>query len=226
METDSAYPQVLMPEGKVSIDGFLCCFDVSKVPQRNIEKQVEFVASLLNNAIKTKKPVVLATTKGDGSCQEYVKEAEKLRDRKEFKGNIPLVETSAHENINVEAAFLLLAHLMDKTRARNKILPFLDARKQRNEVLTVAKDAYLGLLKGNVRDPKASWTTWKKKLEQESDFGHYVEIFGTDQARKEFRAHTKRLRDEQIRSKEQRYLEKLPVLLKMFLPSLESIPER
>ena len=69
METDSAYPQVLMPEGKLTIDGFLCCFDVSKVPQRSIEKQVENVAALLNNAIKTKKPVILATTKNDGSCQ-------------------------------------------------------------------------------------------------------------------------------------------------------------
>ncbi|XP_005097825.1 rho GTPase-activating protein 35 isoform X2 [Aplysia californica] len=226
METDSAYPQVLMPEGKLTIDGFLCCFDVSKVPQRSIEKQVEFVASLLNNALKTKKPVILATTKGDSSCQEYVREAEKLTNRKEFKGNVPLVETSAHENINIEAAFLLLAHLMDKTKARTKLLPFLDARKQRHEFLAVAKDAYLSLLRSTVRDPKAVWNTWKKKLEVESDFGHYVEMFGTEQARKEFRAHTKRLRDEQIRSKEQRYLEKLPVLLKTFLPSLESIPER
>ena len=39
-----------------------------------------------------------------------------MSNRKEFKGNIPLVETSAHENINIEAAFLLLAHLMDKTK--------------------------------------------------------------------------------------------------------------
>jgi len=226
METDSAYPQVLMPEGKLTIDGFLCCFDVSKVPQRSIEKQVEFVAALINNALKTKKPVIVATTKGDTSCQEYVKEAEKLTTRKEFKGSVPLVETSAHENINIEAAFLLLAHLMDKTKARTKILPFLDARKQRNEILAVAKDAYLSLLRVNIRDPKAVWNTWKKRLESESDFAHYVEIFGTDQARKEFRVHTKRLRDEQVRVKEHRYLDKLPVLLKHMLPDLDHMPER
>ncbi|CAL1547999.1 unnamed protein product [Lymnaea stagnalis] len=195
METDVAYPQVLMPEGKLTIDGFLCCFDVSKVPQRTIEKQVEFVAALLNNALKTKKPVVIATTKGDTSCQEYVKEAEKLINRKEFKGN-------------------------------SKILPFVDARKQRHELLEVAKEAYIHLLRTNVVDPKAVWNTWKKKLEQESDFGHYVEMFGTEQARKEFRAHTKRLRDEQIRLREQRYLSLLPQLLKLFLPTLDSIPER
>ncbi|KAK0060412.1 rho GTPase-activating protein 190-like isoform X4, partial [Biomphalaria pfeifferi] len=226
METDSAYPQVLMPEGKLSIDGFICCFDVSKVPQRTIEKQVEFVAALLNNALKTKKPVVIATTKGDVASQEFVKEAEKLANRKEFKGNILLVETSAHENINVEAAFMLLAHLIDRTKAKGKILPFGEARKQRYEVLEVAKEAYIHLLRTTIVDPKAVWNTCRKKLELESDFGHYVEMFGTEQARKEFRAHTKRLRDEQIRLREQRYLSLLPQLLKLFLPELDSVTER
>lgn len=226
METDSAYPQVLIPEGKLTIDGFLCCFDVSKVPQRSIEKQVEFVAALLNNALKTKKPVVLATTKADASCQEYVKEAEKLINRKEFKGNVPLVETSAHENINIEAAFMLLAHLIDRTKAKTKIVPFQDARRSRHELLEVAKEAYILLLRTNVTDPKAAWGAWKKKLESESDFIHYVEMFGTEQARKEFRAHTKRLRDDQIRTRELRYMSLLPNLLKLFLPTLDSVTER
>ncbi|GFN96257.1 rho GTPase-activating protein [Plakobranchus ocellatus] len=226
METDSAYPQVLMPEGKLTIDGFLCCFDVSHVPQRSIEKQVEFVAALLNNAAKTKKPVVLATTKGDSSSPEYVKEAERLLNRKEFRGSVSLVETSAHENINVEAAFLLLAHLIGKTKPKHKILPFADARRQRHELLEVAKEAYIHLLRTNVSDPKAVWPTWRKRLEAESDFGHYVDLFGTEQARKEFRAHTKRLRDELVRLREQRYLSLLPALLKLFLPTMECITER
>ena len=226
METDSAYSQVLMPEGKLNIDGFLCCFDVSRVPQRSIEKQVEFVAALLNNASKTKKPVVLATTKGDSSCPEYIKEVERLLNRKEFKGNVSLVETSAHENINVEAAFLLLAHLIGKTKPRHKILPFADARRQRHERFEVAKKAYIHLLRTCVSDPKAAWPTWRKRLEAESDFGHYVDLFGTEQARKEFRAHTKRLRDEQVRLREQRYLSLLPALLKLFLPTMECITER
>ncbi|GFR73478.1 rho GTPase-activating protein [Elysia marginata] len=226
METDSAYAQELMPEGKLNIDGFLCCFDVSRVPQRSIEKQVEFVAALLNNAAKTKKPVVLATTKGDSSCPEYVKEVERLLNRKEFKGSVSLVETSAHENINVEAAFLLLAHLIGKTKPRHKILPFADARRQRHERFEVAKKAYIHLLRTSVSDPKAAWPTWRKRLEAESDFGLYVDLFGTEQARKEFRAHTKRLRDEQVRLREQRYLSLLPALLKLFLPTMECITER
>ena len=50
--------------------------------------------------------------------QIYVKEAEKLASRKEFKGNIPLVETSAHETVNVETAFLTVAQLVERNRGR------------------------------------------------------------------------------------------------------------
>lgn len=226
METDNAYPQVQIPEGKLAIDGFLCCFDVSRVPQRSIEMQVEFVSALLSNVLKTKKPVVLVTTKGDASCQDYIRDAEKLINRKEFKGSVLLVETSAHENINVEAAFMLLAHLIDKTRAKNKILPFQEARKQRLELLEVAREAFIQLLRRNVTDPKGLWSVWKKRLESESDFIHYIEMFGTELALKEFRAHAKRLRDDQIRTRELYYLSLLPTVLKLFLPSLEFLTER
>ena len=64
-----------------------------------------------------------------------MKEAEKLASRKEFKGNIPLVETSAHDNINVDTAFFTLAHLIDKNRGRIRIMPFYEAARHRKEML-------------------------------------------------------------------------------------------
>jgi len=72
--------------------------------------------------MKTKKPVVLVTTKNDEANEVYVKEAERLLQRKEFKGALPLVETSAHENINVDQAFITLAQLIDRTKGRPKVL--------------------------------------------------------------------------------------------------------
>ena len=96
-----------MPDGKVNIDGFLVVFDVSLVPNRTLEKQVETTAQILLSLLKTKKPVVLATTKNDEGNEIFVREAERLLNRKEFKGIIPLVETSSHENINVDQAFFL-----------------------------------------------------------------------------------------------------------------------
>jgi len=57
------YEQKLMPDGKFLVDGFLCVFDVSLVPNRVPEKQTEFVAQILMNIIKSKKPVVIVATK-------------------------------------------------------------------------------------------------------------------------------------------------------------------
>jgi GTPase SAR1 family protein len=87
--------------------------------------QVEFLAGVLNNLVKTKKPVVLVTTKNDEANEVYVKEAERLVQRKEYKGAILLVETSAHENINVDQAFIALAQLIDRTKGRPKVKNYI-----------------------------------------------------------------------------------------------------
>ena len=62
---ENDYEQRLLPDGRFNVDGFLCLFDVSDIPQRLIEWQIDYTAQLLNNLVKTKKPVVLATTKND-----------------------------------------------------------------------------------------------------------------------------------------------------------------
>ena len=77
------------------------------VPNRTLEKQVETSAQILNNLLKSKKPVVLVTTKNDEGNEIFMREAERLVNRKEYKGTVPLVETSSHENINVDQAFFL-----------------------------------------------------------------------------------------------------------------------
>lgn len=61
---------------------------------RSIDRQTEFSANVLFNIIRTKKPVVLVTTKNDEACEAYVKEAEKLVQRKEFRQqSVPVVVT-------------------------------------------------------------------------------------------------------------------------------------
>lgn len=224
METDSAYEQRLMPEGKLNIDGFMVLFDVSAVHNRPIERQVEFVSNILQSLQKIRKPVVLATTKHDESVERFCKEAAALVTRSKL--NIPIVETSALENINVELAFMTLAHLIDGTKVRKKIIPFADAYRARKDVLEVATKAYKKLLNTQVTDPKALWTTWKKKFLKESDYIHYVDLFGTERAMEHFRKHTKQLREEQLRRRELRYLDSLPSVLQHFFPSLDVISDK
>ncbi|XP_062601720.1 rho GTPase-activating protein 190-like isoform X2 [Saccostrea cucullata] len=226
METDSAYEQKLMPDGKLNIDGFICCFDVSKVPQRNLEHQVDFVIHLLNAAVKTRKPVVLVTTKNDDADKRYLPEVAKIVARKDYKNNIPVVETSAHKNVNVEQALIVLAHMMDKNKRRPIITPYTEAFKQRQEIEEVAINAYKNLLRIHVTDPKAIFKTYLRKLEREPDFNHYVELLGTDNAKKLFRQHARQLREDQIRKREKIFSTRLPDLIQRFLPDLETIGNR
>ncbi|KAL3841673.1 hypothetical protein ACJMK2_019787 [Sinanodonta woodiana] len=226
METDGTYEQKVMPDGKLNIDGFVCCFDVSTVKQRSLEKQVEFTAMILNNAMKAKKPIVLATTKSDEMDERYFKEAEKLVNRKEFKGSIPLVETAAHDNVNVDSAFLTLAYMMDKTKPRTKIIPFTEAMSQRKEILEVASEAFSNLLRQRIVDSKTTLPSAKKKLEKEPDYQHYVDLFGSDKARKVIKQHTVALREEQIRKREIHFVKVLPDVLQVFLPDLETVGDR
>ncbi|XP_064602991.1 rho GTPase-activating protein 35-like isoform X2 [Liolophura sinensis] len=226
IETDSTYEQKLMPEGRLNVDGFLCVFDVSVVQQRPLERQVEFITNMMANVIKTKKPIVMVTTKNDDADERYCKEVEKLCGRKEFRGNVPLVETSAHNNVNVELAFMTLAHLIDKTKTRTKNVPYADAARARKEILDVAVEAYRNLLRSHVIEAKSVWATWRKKFETKPDYIHYVELFGTDKARKLFRQHCNALREDQVRKREQHFLSRLPDILQRFLPSLDVISDR
>ena len=84
---EKEYEQKLMPDGKFNVDGFICVFDVSMVPSRPIERQIDHTVTILTNLVKTKKPIVLATTKNDEAFDGFIREAEKLVSRKEFKGN-------------------------------------------------------------------------------------------------------------------------------------------
>lgn len=214
------YEQKLLPDGKISIDGFLCVFDVSSVPSRTIEKQVEAVSTILNNLTKTKKPIVLVTTKNDDANEIYVKEAEKLVSRKEYKGGIMLVETSAHENINVDIAFVVLAQLIDRSRGRARVLPFVEAARVRKEILDQSTEALQSLIRSQVSDYRATWSLTSKKLFQHKEFMHFIELCGMDSSQRLFKRHLKKLQDEHFAKKIQSYMDMLPDALQEMFPDV------
>ena len=223
---EDGYEQKLMPDGKMGIDGFLCCFDVSRVSERPLEKQVDYCIVLLKNAMKTKKPVVLVTTKTEIGEMASVQQVERITALKEFKSAIPLVETSAHENVNVETAFLLLAHMIDKSKTRTKVIPFAEAMKSRQEIKDVAREAFKHLLRTKIVDHKTTWASVKRKLEKESDYLHHIELFGTDATRKLVKHHTVQLREDLIKRRQVLFMKRLPDVLSHFLPDLDMIGDR
>ncbi|XP_071043982.1 rho GTPase-activating protein 190 isoform X31 [Parasteatoda tepidariorum] len=220
---EKEYEQKLLPDGKINVDGFVCVFDVSEVQGRSIEKQVEFTALILNNLMKTKKPIVLATTKNDEAKEMYVKEAERLVSRKEFKNNIPIVETSSHENVNVDLTFIITAQMIDRTKGKAKLVPFFDSARSRKEVLDFCTESYQSLIRAQVTDYRALWSSVSKKFAQNQDFIHYCELFGHDAAQKMFRRHVKKLKEEYIGRKMQMYIRILPEVFGELLPDLASI---
>lgn len=80
------------------------------------------MAGILSNILKTKKPVILVTTKHDEAAERGVREAERLLgSRREWRAAIPIVETSSHLGVNVDQAFLLLAQMIDRSKNRLKV---------------------------------------------------------------------------------------------------------
>ncbi|CAL8073134.1 unnamed protein product [Orchesella dallaii] len=221
---EKEYEQKVLPDGRLTMDGFIVCYDVSAVPGRSIERQTEYSAAILFNIIRSKKPVVLVTTKNDEACEAYVKEVEKLVQRKEFRQlNIPIVETSAHENVNVDAAFIVLAQLVDRVKNRLRPLSYNETARNRKEMLDSVSDSFQALIQSHVTDHRAVWTPVYRELLKYPAFQRYIELFGEDCAQRLFRRHLKRLKDEYLSRRERRYLERLPEILHALFP--EGLPE-
>ncbi|CAH0558065.1 unnamed protein product [Brassicogethes aeneus] len=219
---EKEYEQKILPDGRLGIDGFICTFDVSVVPSRIMEKQVEFVAAILNNLAKTKKPVVFVTTKNDDAEDALIREAVRLVQRNEYKGTIPLIETSSHDNINIDLSFMLLAQMVEKCKVRSKILSYQEASLSRKEILDAASEAFMRLIRVHVTDCHALWSHTIKKLNSHKEWIHFVQLFGLDGTQRLFRRHIKKLKDEQLAKQIAHYMEMLPDVLHELIPGFNT----
>ncbi|XP_073999023.1 rho GTPase-activating protein 190 isoform X4 [Rhodnius prolixus] len=222
---EKEYEQRILPDGKVNIDGFICVFDVSTVPNRPIDKQIDAVAAILNNLMKTKKPIVLVTTKNDDSNELYIREVERLVARKEYKGLIPIVETSAHENINVDLAFLTLGQLVDKSKGRSKLVPYVEAARARKEHLEMTTEAFQSLITSQITDHQSLWSQTYKKFAKHDELLKFTQEFGSANTQRIFRRHVKRLKDEHVARKVRGYMEVLPDILQEMIPDISVFHE-
>lgn len=134
-----------------------------------------------------------------------------------------MVETSAHENVNVDLAFLVLAQMVDKSKNRMRVVPFGEAARARKDVLDIATEAYQRLVRAQVTDFRALWPSTCKRLAISPDYVHYVELFGQDDAQRLFRRHVKKLKDEHLARKIKGYMDTLPSILHELFPDLPSL---
>ncbi|XP_032594517.1 rho GTPase-activating protein 190 isoform X3 [Drosophila grimshawi] len=217
---EKEYEQKVMPDGRLSIDGFVVVFDVSPVPNRSVEKQVEFVQNAIANIMKNKKPLILVTTKNDDAYELYVREAEKISQRKDYKSTVQLIETSSHESINIDLAFLMLAQMIDKVKNRVKIISYQESAKSRKELLDTRSEAVTRLIRNQITDYHILWSQGSKMLSQYREWNEFLNIFGHEAGQKLFRRHMKKLRDDHLNKKLHQYLDKFALALEYLLPDI------
>ncbi|XP_058840161.1 rho GTPase-activating protein 190, partial [Topomyia yanbarensis] len=217
------YEEVVLPEGRFLVDGFVCVFDVSVVPSRTVEKQIECTNHIINNILRNKKPVVLVTTKNDDANELYIREVEKFCSRKEYKGQIVMVESSAHESINVDLGFIILAQIIDKAKQRSKIVSYAEAAKQRTDLLNASSEYVTRLIRTQITDHRSIWTSSSKKLASHKEWNDFLELFGQEAGQRIFRRHIKKLREDYQAKKLQSYMESFACVLQEILPDMNSI---
>ncbi|XP_035239764.1 rho GTPase-activating protein 35 [Anguilla anguilla] len=214
------FEQKQMPEGKLMVDGFLLCVDVSRGMNRSFDDQMKFVTNLYNQLAKTKKPVVLVLTKCDEGVERYIKDSHTFALAKK---NLQVVETSARSNVNVDLAFLTLVQLIDKSRGKPKIIPYYEALKQQSQQIASAKDRYEWLVSRIVKNHNETWVNISRRMQTSSEYKEYVFLEGTTKAKKLFQQHVHRLKQEHIERRRKLYLSTLPQALNSLVPDLDEI---
>ncbi|XP_058678838.1 rho GTPase-activating protein 35 [Ammospiza caudacuta] len=214
------FEQKQMPDGKLPVDGFLLCVDVSRGMNRNFDEQLKFVSNLYNQLAKTKKPAVVVLTKCDEGVERYIRDAHAFALGKK---NLQVVETSARSNVNVELAFGTLVQLVDKSRGKAKIVPYFEALKQQSQQIAAAKDRYEWLVGRIVKSHHELWPNVSRKMTAAPEYQDYVYLEGTQKAKKLFLQHVQRLKQEHIERRRKVYLALLPQALDALVPDLDEI---
>uniref|UniRef100_A0A3Q3X0G6 Rho GTPase-activating protein 35 n=1 Tax=Mola mola TaxID=94237 RepID=A0A3Q3X0G6_MOLML len=216
------FEQKQMPEGKLQVDGFLLCVDVSRGMNRNFDDQLKFVTNLYGQLSKSKKPIVLVLTKCDEGVERYIKDAHTFAITKK---SLPVVETSARSNINVDLAFVTLVQLIDKSRGKPKIIPYFEALKLQSQQIASAKDRYEWLINRIVKNHNETWLNTSRRMNTSPEYKEYVFLEGTAKCKKLFQQHVYRLKQEHIERRRKIYLSTLPLALSSLVPDLDEIDQ-
>jgi len=129
------YEQVSLPGGKTTVDGFLVVYDAEATQSKRLEEQQErLLSTILSYVQKSKKPFALVATKCDDTQLNLLQEVHRFAQSKKL--NVPIIETSAHENVNVDLAFVVLAQLIDRGKVRSKLIPFTEAQKNSERIFS------------------------------------------------------------------------------------------
>ena len=216
------YEQIVMPGGKLNVEGFLVVYDAEATQSKRLEEQQErLLSAILSYVHKSKKPFILVATKCDDTQLNLLQEVHRFAQSKKL--NVPIIETSSHENVNVDLAFLVLAQLIDRGRVRSRVAPFTEAQRIQREIVEKAVQDFQRLIDRTVTDFRTIWKNTKKQVESEREFQVHRDLCGLEACKRLFNKHIRKLRKEFEERKLNGYLSRLPSALDELMPSASSM---
>lgn len=224
MEDD--YRKEYLPDGKINIDGFLLIFDVS-ARGCYADRQWEFLREVLLAISKSKRRVVIATTKNDIRGDEMRNELDRFLARKEFRtaaSNIPIVDTSAKKGINVDSAFLMLGSLIEKCRTKPRVIPYVEAERAHDETMERVRNNLRKTLNLNVTNHRTNWQEWSRR--QDRHLQEFFAVLGTQKVRILFNEHVDGLKEAFLSERRKAWLQELPRALDDLIPNSQTFRSR
>jgi hypothetical protein len=223
----SDYPQIkAFPKDKLTIDGFLCLHDLSST------KQISDLLFLLHSLFKTRRPILLITTKNDlieNQSELALQFEQSIRSSSssdsQLLSNIPIIHTSAHEHVNIQAVLELALYACDEPSLfssrkspntnilTSKYIPpsYEDAYKNEQSLKHVAQAEYKKLLTRHILDFRgASWTKFYTSWQHHNSIQTFINMFGKQQAERLYDEHV----DELKRSSRQKLIDErlIPII--------------
>ncbi|CAF0785219.1 unnamed protein product [Rotaria sordida] len=205
-QNDSDYPQIkTFPKDKITIDAFLCIHDLSS------SKQISELLFLLHSLFKTRRPVLIITTKNDlieNQSDLALQFEQSIRcsssNDSQFLLNIPIIHTSANEHINIQAILEVALYACDepillssrKSSHSNilmsKYIPptYKDAYINEQSLKHVIQTEYKTLLARHVLDFRlGSWIKFYTNWQHHTSIQTFIDMFGKQQAERLYNEH-------------------------------------
>ena len=180
---------------KVGIKGFICLIDPT-LKGKAMDDQVTTTCELLSSiqSKKKKMPVVLTLSKCDVICEhssDTLNYDKVYAIAKQF--SVPVMYSSAHENLNVREVFLLLGQMIVRKASPSRVptlerADFVTVMENHREKLRQIDMNYSQLLEMMVRGIYVTWSFLGAKLNGKEDFEIFKAQFGGEQANIAFKA--------------------------------------
>ena len=210
VENHSDYPQAkTFPKDKVNIDGFLCLHDLST------GRDVLDLLFVLHSLFKTRRPVLIVTTKNDllENQIESTAQFEQLLRRSSSNdaailAGIPIIHTSAAEQVNIHSILELALYVFDDPNSGSsrkhssagalsiRYFPPLyeDARRNEQSLKNLAQIEYRTLLMRHVTDVRsASWSQFYDHWQHHGTVQTFLNFFGKQQTERIYNEHIEEL---------------------------------